>query len=91
MKLLEYEAKKILIKYGIPTPRGGLATNTAEAREIAQNLKPPFVVKAQVPVAGRGKAGGILFAESISDVEKAAEKLFNMQIKGFPVRRVWIE
>ncbi|MEM4713084.1 MAG: ADP-forming succinate--CoA ligase subunit beta [Candidatus Bathyarchaeia archaeon] len=91
MKLLEYEAKRILAKYGIPIPRGGLAANIAEAREIAQTLKPPLVVKAQVPVAGRGKAGGILFAESVDDVEKAVNKLFNMQIRGIPVRSVWIE
>lgn len=91
MKLLEYEAKKILAKYGIPVPKGNLAKNTAEAREIAKNLVPPFVVKAQVPVAGRGKAGGILFAGSVEDAEEAAEKLFNIQIKGIPVRSVWIE
>ncbi|MEM1540082.1 MAG: ADP-forming succinate--CoA ligase subunit beta [Candidatus Bathyarchaeia archaeon] len=91
MKLLEYEAKGILAKYGIPTPRGGLAANVKEAREITQTLKPPFVVKAQVPVAGRGKAGGILFAESVDDVEKAVNKLFNTQVRGIPVRSVWIE
>jgi len=91
MKLFEYEAKNILTKYGIPTPNGGLATNASQAHEIATKLKPPFVVKAQVLVAGRGKAGGILFADSIADVEKATEKLLSMQIKGIPVRNVWIE
>jgi len=91
MKLLEYEAKEILAKYGVPTPKGGLATNATEARKIAQTLKPPVVVKAQVPVAGRGKAGGILFAESAEEVEKVAEKLLHTQIKGIPVRSVWIE
>jgi len=91
MRLLEYEAKRILAEYGIPTPKGGLATNVAEARKIAQNLKPPVVVKAQVPVAGRGKAGGIIFAESTSEVEEAAQKLFTMKIKGMPVRCLWIE
>lgn len=91
MKLLEYEAKKILAKYGIPTPRGGLATNITQACEIARTLKPPLAVKAQVPVAGRGKAGGILFVDSVVEVEKAAEKLLNMQIKGFPVRSIWVE
>ncbi len=91
MKLLEYEAKKILAKYGIPTPRGDLATNTAQACEIAKDLKPPIAVKAQVPVAGRGKAGGILFVNSVAEVEKAAEKLFSAQIRGFPVRSLWIE
>ncbi|MCS7124130.1 MAG: ADP-forming succinate--CoA ligase subunit beta [Candidatus Bathyarchaeota archaeon] len=91
MKLLEYEAKGVLAKYGIPTPKGGLAKNKAEACEIAQTLRPPLVVKAQVPVAGRGKAGGILFADSVREAEKAAEKLFSMQIRGIPVRSVWIE
>ncbi len=91
MKLFEHEAKSILAKYGIPTPQGGLATNTSEAHKVAAKLKPPLVVKAQVLVAGRGKAGGILFANSIEEAEKATEKLLNMQIKGMPVKSVWIE
>lgn len=91
MKLFEYEAKNILAKYGIPIPQGGLATDASQAHEIATKLKTPLVIKAQVLVAGRGKAGGILFANSIEDTEKAAEKLLNMQIKGIPVRSVWIE
>jgi len=91
MKLFEYEAKNILAKYGIPTPQGGLATDKTQAREILSKLKPPFAVKAQVLVAGRGKAGGILFAESIAEAEKSAEKLLSMQIKGIPVKSVWIE
>lgn len=91
MKLFEYEAKNILAKYGIPIPQGSLATDASQAREIATKLKTPLVIKAQVLVAGRGKAGGILFANSIEDTEKAAEKLLNMQIKGIPVRSVWIE
>jgi succinyl-CoA synthetase beta subunit len=91
MKLFEYEAKTILTRYGIVTPQGGLATNTSQAREVALKLKPPFAVKAQVLVAGRGKAGGILFANSIEEAEKAAKKLLNVQIKGIPVKSVWIE
>jgi len=91
MKLFEYEAKNILTKYGIPTPNGGLATNPSQAHEVVSKLKPPFVVKAQVLVAGRGKAGGILFSDSIGEVEKDAEKLLRMQIKGIPVKNVWIE
>lgn len=91
MKLFEYEAKSILARYGVPTPKGGLATNSKEAWEIASKLKPPFAVKAQVLVAGRGKAGGILFAESLSEVERAAEKLLSMRVKDIPVRKVWIE
>src|SRR4030043_140170 len=91
MKLFEYEAKTILTKYGIPTPQGGLATTPSQAREIAAKLKPPLAVKAQVLVAGRGKAGGILFASNAEEVEKAADKLLHMQIKGIPVKSVWIE
>ena len=91
MKLFEYEAKNILAKYGIPTPQGGLATDVSQAHEIATKLKPPFAIKAQVLVAGRGKAGGILFADSVPEVEKAAEKLLSMRIKGIPVRSVLIE
>lgn len=91
MKLLEYEAKKILEKYGVPTPRGELATNAIQAREIAFKLKLPLAVKAQVPVAGRGRAGGIFFADSTLEVEKAAEKLLNTYIKGMPIRSLWIE
>lgn len=91
MKLFEYEAKNMLAKFGIPTPQGGLATNVSQACEVAAKLKPPFAVKAQVLVAGRGKAGGILFADSIAEVEKVTEKLLGMQIKGTPVKSVWIE
>lgn len=58
MKLYEYEAKNVLAKYGVGTPHGGLATNPGQAREVAQKLTMPVVVKAQVLVAGRGKAGG---------------------------------
>jgi succinyl-CoA synthetase beta subunit len=91
MKLFEYEAKNILAKYGIPTPQGGLATDVSQAHEIATKIRPPFAIKAQVLVAGRGKAGGILFADSVPEVQKAAEKLLSMRIKGIPVRSVWIE
>jgi len=60
LKLLEYEAKNILSKYGIPVPQGGLATDTQQAREVAAKLKLPAAVKAQVLVAGRAKAEGHL-------------------------------
>ncbi|TET63678.1 ADP-forming succinate--CoA ligase subunit beta [Candidatus Bathyarchaeota archaeon] len=91
MKLFEYEAKIILAEYGIPIPVGELAENVNQAGKIATRLEPPLAIKAQVLVAGRGKAGGILFADSVRDVEEAVKKLLNMQIKGIPVRSVWIE
>ena len=91
MKLFEYEAKNILAKYSVPVPQGGLASDPRQSREAAAKLKMPVVVKAQVLVAGRGKAGGIQFASSVEEVERTAEKLLNMQIKGIPVKSVWIE
>ena len=91
MKLYEYETKNILKEYGIPTPRGEVTANPSQARMAAAGLKPPFAVKAQVLVAGRGKARGILFANSAAEVEKAAEKLFDKQIKGIPVKKILIE
>lgn len=91
MKLFEHEAKEILAKYGLPTPQGGLVTNTQQAREIAARLKPPLAVKAQVLVAGRGKAGGILFANTPEEAVKTTEKLLNTRIKDIPVSSVLIE
>ena len=91
MKLYEYEAKSILSKYGIAVPNGGHATSAVQAQEIAARLRLPVAVKAQVLVAGRGKAGGILFAESADEVGRIAEKILNMRIKGLPVKSVWVE
>jgi succinyl-CoA synthetase beta subunit len=91
LKLFEYEAKGILTRYGILTPRGVFIEDQSKAREAVSELKPPLVVKAQVLVAGRGKAGGILFADSANEAEKNVEKLFGMQIRGIPVKNVWIE
>jgi succinyl-CoA synthetase beta subunit len=91
LKLFEYEAKNILAKYGVPVPQGGLASDPSQARDVASRLKMPVAVKAQVLVAGRGKAGGILFANSVEETEKTAEKLLNTQIKGIPVKSVWVE
>ncbi|MGD0494922.1 MAG: ADP-forming succinate--CoA ligase subunit beta [Candidatus Bathyarchaeia archaeon] len=91
MKLYEYEAKTILGKHGITTPQGGLATSADQAREVAAKLRLPVVVKAQVLVAGRGKAGGILFVQSVEEAERAAEKLLSMKIKEIPVKSVWVE
>jgi len=91
LKLFEHEAKAIFSKYEIPTPNGGLATSPAQARNIAAQIKGSVVVKAQVLVAGRGKAGGILFADSPSEAEQAAEKLLGAEMKGVRVQSVWVE
>lgn len=84
LKLYEYEAKTILAQYGVPVPKGTLITNPNRTKEAVAKLKPPFAVKAQVLVAGRGKAGGILFADSAEEAEKTAKKLLQTKIKGIP-------
>ena len=91
MNLYEYETKKLLRDHGIPTPKGEVTSSPRHARMLAAELKPPFAIKAQVLVAGRGKAGGILFANSPGDVEKAAKKLFKIQVKGVAVQKILIE
>jgi len=91
LKLFEYEAKTIFARYDIPTPNGGLATSPAEARDIATKINAPVAVKAQVLVAGRGKAGGILFANSPDEAEMATEKLLSMEIDGVKTQSVRVE
>ena len=91
LKLYEYEAKNILKRYGLPVPQGALITSANHSMEAAAKLKPPFAVKAQVLVAGRGKAGGILFADSFEAAEKTAEKLLKTNVKGIPVKQILIE
>jgi len=91
MKLFEHEAKTVFSKYKIPIPKGELATSPAKAREIAARINSPVAVKAQILVAGRGKAGGILFAVSPTEAEAAAKKLLGSEIKGFKVRTVLVE
>ena len=91
MKLHEYEAKKIFSKYGMPTPKGELATSPKQAREIASKLGVPVAIKAQVLVSGRGKAGGILFASSPQEAEISARKLLSSEIKATRVQSVLVE
>jgi len=91
MKLFEHEAKTILAKYEIPIPRGELATSPTQAKEAASQLNAPYAVKAQVLVAGRGKACGIQFANTLEELEGAAARILGMEIKGLNVRSVRIE
>ncbi len=91
MKLFEHETKTILQSYQIPIPSGRVASTADEAIAIAANANPPFVVKAQVLVAGRGKAGGILFAETPQEVGIVSGKLLGTLIKGYPVKKVLVE
>ncbi|RKZ27572.1 ADP-forming succinate--CoA ligase subunit beta [bacterium] len=89
MNLYEYQAKEIFKKYGIPVPEEELARNPEEAERIAQRIG-KVVVKAQVLVGGRGKAGGIKLAETPEDARKKAEEILGMEIKGIPVRKVLV-
>ncbi len=90
MKLLEYQAKEILASLGIAIPPGMVARNPGEAVEAFRKLG-AVAVKAQVPVGGRGKAGGIKLANSEEEARRAAEQIIGMDIKGFKVPLVYCE
>jgi succinyl-CoA synthetase beta subunit len=91
MKLLEYEAKDIFKKYGIPTASSCVAETPIAARTFTEALGKPVVVKAQVAVGGRGKAGGIKSADSPEQVQEVADQILGMNLKGITVRKVLVE
>lgn len=92
MKIHEYQAKAILREYGVKTPQGELAETADQARTIAEKLGTfPVVVKSQVLVGGRGKAGGIKLAKSLDEAQKYAGDIIGMDIKGEKVMSVLIE
>jgi len=90
-RLFEYEGKSFLEDGGIPVPEGEVASTAEQAREIAAKIGKPVVVKAQVWVGGRGKAGAIRPADSPEAAESAAGAILGMNVKGFPVRKVLVE
>ncbi|MBA7567320.1 Succinate--CoA ligase [GDP-forming] subunit beta [subsurface metagenome] len=83
MRLHEYEAKEIFSKHGITIQQGGLAKTSKEAKNIAIDLGKPVVIKSQVLVGGRGKAGGIRIVEDLNEVEIVADKVLKTEIKGY--------
>ncbi len=91
MKIHEYQAKDILRAYGAPLPKGAMARTPADARQAAADFSMPVVVKAQVHVGGRGKAGGVKLARSLDEVEERARAILGMSIKGIVVRQALIE
>ncbi len=92
MKIHEYQAKQLLAKYGVPTPKGKVATTVEEAKAVSREIDSfPMVVKAQVHVGGRGKAGGVKLAQSHEEVAEHAAAILGMDIKGITVRKVLIE
>jgi succinyl-CoA synthetase beta subunit len=90
MKIHEYQAKEIFAKFSIPVPEGKVATAPEEAEQIAKELGGAVVIKAQVHVGGRGKAGGIKLAKNPREAKEAASKILGMDIKGLTVKKVLI-
>lgn len=88
MKLLEYQAKEFFSRAGIPVPAEKLVLSVEEARVVAGEIGLPCVLKAQVGVGGRGKAGGVKLAKTIEEVETHADAILGMDIKGELVERL---
>jgi succinyl-CoA synthetase beta subunit len=89
--LLEYQGKQVFSKYGVPVPEGKPAVTPQEARQAAEELGFPVVIKAQVQIGGRGKAGGIKIAKDADEAEAHAEAILGMDIRGLTVHEVWVE
>ncbi len=90
MKIHEYQAKEILARHGIPVNSGELATTPDEAEAIARKIGKMVVVKAQVLVGGRGKAGGVKLAKTPEEAREKAQQILGMDIKGITVQKVLI-
>ncbi|HEY6888127.1 MAG TPA: ADP-forming succinate--CoA ligase subunit beta [Solirubrobacter sp.] len=91
MDLLEYQGKQLFARHGVPVPSGAPATTVEEAVSAADEIGYPCVVKAQVQVGGRGKAGGIKVAKDRAEAEEHSKAILGMDIKGHTVHEVWIE
>ena len=91
MDLFEYQGKELLRRFEVPVPEGRVATTPEEAAQATERLGGRVVVKAQVQVGGRGKAGGIKLAESPDEARSVAEQILGMDIKGHVVKRVLVE
>jgi succinyl-CoA synthetase beta subunit len=90
MKIHEYQAKEIFSAFGIPVPRERVAARPDEAASLARELGMPVVIKAQVLVGGRGKAGGVKKVENVDQVEAVAGSILGMEIKGLKVNKVLV-
>jgi succinyl-CoA synthetase beta subunit len=91
MDLLEYQGKQLFLKHGIPTPSGIHATTVDDAVKAANEIGYPCVVKAQVAIGKRGKAGGIKIAKDEAEARQHSEAILGMDIRGFTVHDLWIE
>ena len=91
MDLLEYQGKQLFARHGVPVPKGLPAKSVDDAVNAADEIGYPCVVKAQVKIGGRGKAGGIKVAKDRNEAKEHAEAILGMDIRGFTVHEVWIE
>lgn len=91
MIVLEHEAKALLRAEGLPVPSGQVADTAQAAADAARTLGKPVVIKAQIPLGGRMKVGGVLFAETPDDAEQAAQALLGRELRGLPVSHVLVE
>ncbi|MFM1751972.1 MAG: succinyl-CoA synthetase beta subunit, partial [Actinomycetota bacterium] len=91
MDLFEYQGKQYFARYDIPVSPGGAADTVDEAVRVAEAAGYPVVVKAQVQVGGRGKAGGIKLANNADETRLHAGNILGMDIKGHVVKRIWVE
>jgi succinyl-CoA synthetase beta subunit len=91
MDLLEYQGKQLFAEHGVPVPEGRHATTAKEVRAAAEELGYPVVIKAQVQIGGRGKAGGIKLANDADEAEAHAKAILGMDIRGLTVHEVWVE
>jgi succinyl-CoA synthetase beta subunit len=91
MDLLEYQGKQLFAKHGVPVPDGRPASTVPEAVEAAEELGYPVVIKAQVQIGGRGKAGGIKLANDRAEAEEHAKAILGMDIRGFTVHELYVE
>ncbi|TKJ40723.1 succinate--CoA ligase subunit beta [candidate division LCP-89 bacterium B3_LCP] len=91
MRLYEFEGKQLFAEAGIAIPQGEVVTSVEEASKVASQLGYPVVLKVQVLTGGRGKSGGIQFADNEEQLRAKADELFKLKIKGYPVERLLIE
>jgi succinyl-CoA synthetase beta subunit len=91
MDLLEYQGKQLFARHGVAVPNGQPARTVDEAVEAAEEIGYPCVVKAQVQIGGRGKAGGIKLAQNRDEAREHAQAILGMDIRGLTVHELWIE
>jgi succinyl-CoA synthetase beta subunit len=90
MKIHEYQAKELFAEFGIPVEPQEVVDNAADAKKAAENIGETVVIKAQVLVGGRGKAGGVKLAKTPEEAEKAAADILELTIKDIPVEKVMV-